>query len=118
MKPDILQRSFNFGVSVIRLVHRMPKETVSHVLSRQLVRSGTSIAANVEEAQSGVNRADFSNKMGTAIKEARETHLWLRFIRESGLVTDNLTAPLLDEAEQVKKILWSISKKVNPYHAR
>lgn len=115
MKPDILQRSFDFGVAVIRLVRRLPKETVSYVLGRQLVRSGTSIAANIEEAQSGVSRADFSNKMGIALKEARETNLWLRFIQKSDLVGEKLIFPILDESEQIKKILGSISKKLNPY---
>ena len=115
MKPDILERSFNFGVSIIQFTRKLPKDTVSYVLGRQLVRSGTSIAANIEEAQAGVDRADFSNKMGTALKEARESNLWLRFINKSEIVNDHLILPLLDESEQIQKILGSIFKKINPY---
>ena len=118
MKPDILQRSFDFGVCVIQFVRRLPRETASYVFGRQLVRSGTSIVANTEEAQAGVSRSDFSNKMGIALKEARETNLWLRLIQKSKLANNNLISPLLDESEQIKKILGSISKKVNPYQAQ
>ncbi len=118
MKPDILQRSFDFGVEVIKFVRKLPRETVSYVLGRQLVRSGTSIAANIEEAQASVSRVDFSNKMGIALKEARETNLWLRFIYKAELIHEEFINSLLDESDQIKKILGSISKKVNPYKSR
>ncbi len=113
MKKDLLPRTFDFGVNVISLVRRLPKETASYVLGRQLLRAGTSIAANIEEAQAGVSRADFSNKIGIALKEARETNLWLRFIHKADIVSGTLIQPLLDESEQLKKILGSIRKKVN-----
>ena len=118
MPPKILERSFDFGVAVIRMVQRLPPSTASQVLGRQLLRSATSIAANVEEAQAAVSRADFGNKMGIALKEARETHLWLRFIRATGLTTPRSIEPLLDEADQIRRILGSISKKITPFSNR
>ena len=118
MPPKILERSFIFGVAVIRMVQRLPPSTASQVLGRQLLRSATSIAANIEEAQAAVSRADFSNKMGAALKEARETHLWLRFIRAADLTTPRSIEPLIDEADQTRRILGSISKKVNPFSNR
>ena len=113
VKKDILPRTFDFGIAIIELVRQLPRETASYVLGRQLLRAGTSIAANVEEAQAGVSRADFSNKIGIALKEARETNLWLRFINKAEVVNSSRIQPLIDESEQIKKILGSICKKVN-----
>lgn len=96
----------------------MPPEISSNVIGRQLLRSGTSIAANIEEAQASVSRADFANKMGIALKEARETSLWLRLIERTEIVQKSIVAPLLDEVEQLKRILGSISKKVRPFSNR
>jgi four helix bundle protein len=117
-KPDILNRSFQFGVKVIKFVRKLPRETVSTVLGNQLVRSATSIAANTEEAQAAVSKADFSHKMGIALKEAREANLWLRFINDAELVETKFLIELLDESTQIKRILGSISKKVNPFTNR
>ncbi|MCC7519478.1 MAG: four helix bundle protein [Verrucomicrobiae bacterium] len=118
MPSQVLERSFDFGVAIIRMVQRLPDSTASQVLGRQLLRSATSIAANIEEAQAAVSRADFGNKMGIALKEARETHLWLRFIRAAELTTSRSIEPLLNEADQIRRILGSISKKVSPFDSR
>jgi len=113
MQKDLLTRSFNFGLASIRLVRQLPKEATSYVLGRQLLRAGTAIAANIEEAQAGVSRADFSNKMGIALKEARETNLWLRFIKDSGIAGPGPVQSPINESEELKKILGSICAKVN-----
>lgn len=118
MHPKILERSFDFGVAIIRMAQRLPSSTASHVLGRQVLRSATGIAANLEETQAAVSRADFANKMGIALKEAREAHLWLRFIRAAELTALRVIEPLLDEADQIRRILGSISKKVAPFSAR
>lgn len=83
-------------------------------MSYQLVKSGTSIGANVEEARAAYSRADFASKMSIALKEARETRYWIRLIREAHLVEAPLLDPLLDEATQVMKILGAITAKVHP----
>ena len=77
-------------------------------LSLQLLRSGTSIGANVEEAQAGQSKADFVCKMAIALKEARETRYWLRLIRESELAEKDSVDILLKEASELAKILGAI----------
>jgi len=80
------------------------------VLSKQLLKSGTSIGANVEEAQAGQSRADFLSKMSIASKEARETRYWLRLIRDSKILEARDVAPLLAESDELVRIISSIVK--------
>jgi len=77
-------------------------------LARQLLRSGTSIGANVEEAQAGQSRADFTSKYAIALKEARETHYWLRLLVESGDCPCESASALCDEADELKRIIAAI----------
>ncbi|PWB82319.1 MAG: four helix bundle protein [Candidatus Methylomirabilota bacterium] len=84
---------------------------ISRTLSRQLLRSGTSIGANVEEGQASQSRADFVAKYSIACKEARETHYWLRLLSASEIVPTEKLKDLLDEADQLVAILISIVKK-------
>ncbi len=86
----------------------------SRILANQLLRSGTSIGANVEEAQGAQSKADFTAKMYIACKEARETHYWLRSLIETNLVPENRLAPLLDKANQLVAILTTITKNSRP----
>jgi len=80
------------------------------VLSKQLLRSGTSIGANVEEALAGQSRADFLSKMSIASKEARETNYWFRLLRDSKIISKTEIEPLLCESESIANILTSIVK--------
>ena len=83
MKDNIIQKkSYDFALTIIALYRNLVKGN-EFVLSKQLLRSGTSIGANVEEAQAGQSRADFISKMSIASKEARETCYWLRLLRDS-----------------------------------
>ncbi len=78
---DIKERTFSFAVAIVRVCQMLELRSASdRVLSRQLLRSGTSIGANMEEAQAGQSKADFINKCGIALKEARETTYWLRLL--------------------------------------
>src|SRR5580765_4542805 len=89
--PDITERTFQFAISVVQLCRKLDqKPGISRSLSRQLLRSGTSIGANMEEAQAGQSRADFLHKCSVALKEARETHYWLRLLRASEETDDRL----------------------------
>jgi len=74
----------------------------------QILRAGTSAPANVEEAQAGQSKADFISKMSIALKEARETHLRLRLLATANLIPDNQTRSLIQEADELKRILGSI----------
>jgi len=109
-KPrDIRERTFSFAVEIVKLCHQIEKETgVFKTLGRQLLRSGTSIGANVEEAKAGQSRADFANKYAIALKEARETIYWLRLLRETGSARDGEIGNLIQEADEISKIIGSI----------
>jgi len=83
---------------------------VSRTLANQLLRSGTSIGANVSEAQAGQSKKDFISKMSISAKEARETHYWMRLLTASNIVPETKLADLTDEADQLIAILTSIVK--------
>ncbi|WP_246525382.1 four helix bundle protein [Geomobilimonas luticola] len=87
MKEDniIQKKSYDFALMIIALYRQLCKSG-EFVLSKQLLRSGTSIGANVEEAQAGQSRADFVSKISIASKEARETCYWLRLLRDSNMI--------------------------------
>jgi four helix bundle protein len=74
----------------------------------QILRAGTSIVSNIEEAQSGQSRADFISKMAIALKEARETHVRLRILAEAAVIPEQKLAPLIREADEIKRVLASI----------
>ena len=82
--PDILRRSFEFAVRVVKLCESLDERRgVPRVLMPQILRAGTSVVANIEEAQGGQSRADFISKMAIALKEARETHVRLRILSQA-----------------------------------
>ena len=110
MKGNLIrQKSYDFALKIIELCRKLTKEN-EFVLSKQLIRSGTSIGANVEEAQAAQSRADFISKMSIASKEARETCYWLRLLRDSSTIAERDITPLLSEAESIANILTSIVK--------
>jgi four helix bundle protein len=81
-------------------------------LSRQVLRSGTSIGANVEEAIGGQSENDFYAKMTIAYKEARETHYWIRLLRDSGYIEQNHADSLLNDCLEIQKIIGAIQKTI------
>ena len=108
-QTDIVQRTFNFGVAVIDLCRAIEKQSdVSRTLARQLLRSGTSVGANVEEAQAAQSTADFINKMNIALKEARETHYWLRLLTVSRIIAGEQNQAVCQEADEIKRIIATI----------
>ncbi len=109
-KPrDIKERTFAFAVDIVRLCLRLEKLSATfRTLSKQLLRSGTSIGANVEEAQAGQSRADFISKYAISLKEARETIYWLRLIQAVGSVKDVAIEELIQEADEISRIIGSI----------
>jgi four helix bundle protein len=84
---DIKERTFLFGVRVVKLVGQLPRNVAGIEVGKQLVRAGTSVGANVEEAQSGESKRDFVHKIGIAAKEAREARYWLRIVKATLLQT-------------------------------
>jgi four helix bundle protein len=104
----ILNLSFDFSIKLIEL-YKTLNENREYVLSRQLLRSGTSIGANIEEAIAAQSRKDFISKMAIATKEARETRYWLRLLERSKIVEYDYTNFLFD-IEQIINILTKIVK--------
>ncbi len=104
------ERTFKFAVQIVKFVRELPASNDGLILGRQVLRSGTSIGANAEEAYGTPTKRDFTNKMATALKEARETHYWLRVIRESGLVPPQRINLLIQEALEIKLILTQTLK--------
>jgi four helix bundle protein len=108
-KNDLEERLFAFSLRVIRLYQTLTKHSeTGRILGRQLLRSATSIGANYQEGQGGQSRADFVSKTSIALKESRETHYWLHLVIGSDLLPKSLIADLLDESDQIKRILGAI----------
>ncbi len=109
MKENIIQeKSFDFALLTIEIYLKMKLQN-EYVLSKQLLRSGTSIGANVEEAIAGISKKDFTAKMSISSKEARETKYWLRLIDKSNIVQIDVSKPLI-EIESIINILTKIVK--------
>lgn len=102
----IQRKSFRFALDVVDLYCKL-RDQHEFVLSKQLLRSGTSIGANVEEATAGQSRKDFVSKLSVARKEARETRYWLRLLRESSL-TDVSVIEHIAKVDELIRILTSI----------
>ena len=104
----ILDKSFGFALLIIDLYKQMTEQK-EFVLSKQVLRSGTSIGANVEEATAAFSKKDFAAKMSIASKEARETRYWLQLIKHGKLVAIDVDSHLF-EIEQIISILTAIVK--------
>ena len=102
-------KSYRFALDIIRLYRELQAQR-EYVLSRQLLRSGTSIGANVEEARAAQSRRDFLSKMAVASKEARESRYWLRLLRDSHLVEADRIRPVIGTANELIRILTAIVK--------
>lgn len=112
MQKDIIERSFQFAVRMVTLCQYLDQTAgVSRTLANQLLRAGTSIGANVEEAQAGQSKADFISKLSIANKEARETLYWLKLLIASDIMEEAKLQPLCEEANELVAILTTIVKK-------
>jgi four helix bundle protein len=106
---DIVERTFNFAIQVIQICVKLDERPgVGRVLMSQILRAGTSVPANVEEAQAAQSKADFVSKMSIALKEARETHLRLRLLIPAKVISADELAPLIQEAEEIKRVIGAI----------
>jgi len=108
IKNPVLDKSFNFSIKIIRL-YKYLNDNKEFIISKQLLRCGTSIGANINESIAAQTKKDFITKMAIASKEARETKYWLRLLQESQLVNKDFGEYLLD-VEELIKILTSIVK--------
>ena len=109
----ILTKTYNFALRIIELYKYLSKKEREYTLSKQILRSGTSIGANSEEAAGSISKKDFRAKFFIAYKEARETHYWIRLLRDSGYIDLKLAASLLADIDEILKILGAILKTVS-----
>ena len=108
----ILDKSFTFAVRVVKLYKYLCDEKKEYILSKQLLRSGTSIGANINEAQAGQSKADFISKMSISSKEARESKYWIDLLVKTEYlnINDQHTKSLVSDIEEIIKLLTSIVK--------
>ena len=115
----VQEKSFAFAVRIVNLYKYLCEEKREFVLSKQILRSGTSIGANIEESIGGQSDKDFFTKLTIAYKEARETHYWLRLLLATDYLSQEQAESLLYDAEEICKILGKIqitlkTRKINP----
>ncbi|MBD0390728.1 MAG: four helix bundle protein [Nostoc sp. C3-bin3] len=116
---DITNRTFNFAVRIVNLCKVLDeKPGVGRVLYKQLIRSGTSIGANVEESQSAQSKADFVHKLEISLKEARETRYWLRIMMTTQIIESSKLSSLLAESEELIKIIAAIVVKTKQNNSK
>ena len=108
----VMNKSYDFAVRIVRLYKHLSTQHKEYVLSKQLLRSGTSIGANVNEAQAGHSKADFIAKMVIASKEARESKYWIDLLCSTGYLDPNKNhvKSLQNDIEELVKLLTSIVK--------
>ena len=117
-KVLILEKSFDFAVRVVNLYKYLCNEKKEFTLSKQLLRSGTSIGANINEAQDAQSKNDFISKLSISLKEARETKYWIELLRETDYLTDKEANNILEDLIEVIKLLVSIIKTTKENHAK
>ncbi|MBR4865437.1 MAG: four helix bundle protein [Clostridia bacterium] len=110
MENAVVTKSFQFAVRIVKLCRYLQTEKKEYTLSDQLLRSGTSIGANVEEAQQGTSRADFTFKLTIALKEASESDYWLRLLRASDYLTEEEFSSVYADCKELERLLTSIVK--------
>ena len=114
MKTDniIQTKTYSFSIRIIRLYQFLVKEQKEFILSKQILRCGTSIGANIEEAIGGQSKKDFFAKLSISYKEARETHYWIRLLYDTDYIDKNMKNSLLQDVEEILKIIGSIQKTI------
>ena len=110
---DIRERTFQFSVRTVGLFRSLDlRKAENQIIGRQFLRSVTSVSAMCEEAGASESRADFIHKYAIALKEARELHHWLRLMKASGICTSTELSEMIQEADEIKKIIAAIIVKL------
>lgn len=110
MDNVIENKSFQFAIRIVRLYKFLCEEKKEYILSRQLLRAGTSIGANVTESQQAQSKPDFVLKISIALKEASETKYWIKLLGATEYLSENQTKSILDDCVEIEKILVTILK--------
>lgn len=112
MKEDNVTytKAYNFAIRIVKAYQYLCEEKKEYVLSKQMLRSGTSIGANIAEANGAISDADFSNKISIAYKECLETKYWLSLLKDTGYISEKSFQSMYEDADELGKILFSILK--------
>ncbi len=114
MSENIIEKkSFAFAIRIVNLYKYLTSDKKELIMSKQLLRCGTSIGANVSEAEKGQSRADFTAKMNIALKEANETYYWLRLLNATGYLDNKMFESIESDIKELVAILTAICKKTN-----
>lgn len=110
-KDDILKiKSYDFALEVVKLTIRLQAERKEYVISRQLLKAGTSIGANIEEGLGGQSKRDFIAKFSISYKELRESYYWIRILKDTGLITAQEFSAIESKLCEIQRILVKIIK--------
>ncbi|MFP8487508.1 four helix bundle protein [Gracilimonas sp. Q87] len=109
-KNNLYDKSYAFAIRVVKGYQFLSKEKREFVISKQLLRSGTSIGANVAEANGAISKSDFSSKMSIAYKEALESKYWLNLLKDTDFINKKTFESMHDDADELCRILFSILK--------
>ena len=105
VKRDLDERLLVYGATIIKLIESLPSTIAGRRIGDQLLRSGTSVGANFEEAQGAESKNDFAHKLQIALKELRESNYWLRLLAKTGMLSQETLVVVIGESAQLKAIL-------------
>lgn len=114
MNNAIEEKSFQFAVRIVKLCRYLCDEKKEFILSKQLLRAGTSIGANIAESQQAQSRPDFISKLCIALKEASETNYWLRLLRATDYLSETEYRTMIVQCKELERLLTSILKSTKP----
>ncbi len=114
MNNAIEEKSFQFAVRIVKLCRYLHDEKKEFILSKQLLRAGTSIGANIAESQQAQSRPDFISKLCIALKEASETNYWLRLLRATDYLSETEYRTMIVQCKELERLLTSILKSAKP----
>lgn len=113
-KSILKEKSYEFAIRIVKLNHFLRTENNEYVLSKQILRSGTSIGALIREAEFGQSRADFRNKMYVALKEANETDYWLNLLKDTNYISEKMFQSISADCSELIKMLVATVKTTKP----
>ena len=119
-RNPIQDKAYEFALNIVDYCRKIMREEKEYVLSKQVLRSGSSIGANIEEAQQAESKKDFISKMSISLKEAYETRYWIILIRDSGIETEEKSNVLFNQVQELIRMLVAIIKtsKFNLYNSK
>ncbi len=108
---NLYDKSYSFAIDIVKTYQHLSTEKREYVLSKQILKSGTSIGANIAEAFGGTSDADFTAKLSIAYKESLETKFWLNLLKDTGYIHSTISDRLHRDADELSRILYTIIKK-------